>query len=127
MRKADRMKELRKFVPDAKDEDWDIHIAGKRVQVIKDTEAHGKGFIQFGTEVVSSEDNSIIALLGESPGASVSVSVALEVFKQSFPEYIDKWDAKLKEMIPSYGQSLIENSDLLYDIRKMTADNLELN
>ena len=126
MRKADRMKELRKFVPDAKDEDWDIHIAGKRVQVIKDTEVHGKGFIQFGTEVVSSEDNSVIALLGESPGASVSVSVALEVFKQSFPEYRDKWDTKLKEMIPSYGQSLIEDSDLLYDIRKMTADNLEL-
>ncbi|HBV22757.1 MAG TPA: malate dehydrogenase (quinone) [Jeotgalicoccus sp.] len=126
MRKADRMKELRKFVPDAKDEDWDIHIAGKRVQVIKDTEEHGKGFIQFGTEVVSSEDNSVIALLGESPGASVSVSVALEVFKQSFPEYIDKWDNKLKEMIPSYGQSLIEDSDLLYKIRAMTAKVLEL-
>lgn len=126
MRKADRMTELRKFVPDAKDEDWDIHIAGKRIQVIKDTEEHGKGFIQFGTEVVSSEDNSVIALLGESPGASVSVSVALEVFKQSFPEYAKKWDAKLKEMIPSYGQSLIEDSDLLYDIREMTAENLEL-
>ena len=126
MRKADRMTELRKFVPDAKDEDWDIHIAGKRVQVIKDTEEHGKGFIQFGTEVVSSEDNSVIALLGESPGASVSVSVALEVFKQSFPEYRDKWDTKLKEMIPSYGQSLIEDSELLNEIRKMTADNLEL-
>src|SRR5699024_7147249 len=86
MRKDDRMQELRRFVPDAKDEDWDLHIAGKRVQVIKDTEEHGRGFIQFGTEVVSSEDNSMIALLGESPGASVSVSVALEVFKKSFPE-----------------------------------------
>ncbi|MGE6421645.1 malate:quinone oxidoreductase, partial [Staphylococcus pasteuri] len=30
----------------------------------------GKGFIQFGTEVVNSEDHSVIALLGESPGAS---------------------------------------------------------
>lgn len=126
MRKEDRMAELRKFVPDAKDEDWDIHIAGKRVQVIKDTEEHGKGFIQFGTEVVSSEDNSVIALLGESPGASVSVSVALEVFKQSFPEYRETWDAKLKEMIPSYGQSLIEDSELLYKVREMTAKELEL-
>ena len=126
MRKEDRMAELRKFVPDAKDEDWDIHIAGKRVQVIKDTEEHGKGFIQFGTEVVSSEDNSVIALLGESPGASVSVSVALEVFKQSFPEYRETWDAKLKEMIPSYGQSLIKDSELLYKVREMTAKELEL-
>lgn len=126
MRKSDRMAELRKFVPDAKDEDWDIHIAGKRVQVIKDTEEHGKGFIQFGTEVVSSEDNTVIALLGESPGASVSVSVALEVFKQSFPEYRETWETKLKEMIPSYGQSLIENSKLLYEIREMTAKELEL-
>lgn len=126
MRKTDRMEELRKFVPDARDEDWDIHVAGKRVQVIKDTKEHGKGFIQFGTEVVSSEDNSVIALLGESPGASVSVSVVLEVFKQSFPEYAEKWDAKLKEMIPSYGQSLIEDSKLLADIRKMTARDLEL-
>lgn len=126
MRKEDRMAELRKFVPDAKDEDWDIHIAGKRVQVIKDTEEHGKGFIQFGTEVVSSEDNSVIALLGESPGASVSVSVALEVFKQSFPEYRETWDTKLKEMIPSYGQSLIKDSELLYKVREMTAKELEL-
>ena len=126
MRKDDRMQELRRFVPDAKDEDWDLHIAGKRVQVIKDTEEHGRGFIQFGTEVVSSEDNSMIALLGESPGASVSVSVALEVFKKSFPEYIEKWDAKLKEMIPSYGQSLIEDSELLLEIRQMTAADLKL-
>lgn len=126
MRKADRMKELRRFVPEAKDEDWDIHIAGKRVQVIKDTKEHGKGFIQFGTEVVSSEDNSVIALLGESPGASVSVSVVLEVFRQSFPEYTEKWETKLKEMIPSYGQSLIEDSDLLEKIRKMSSEELEL-
>ena len=126
MRKADRMKELRRFVPDAKDEDWDIHIAGKRVQVIKDTEEHGKGFIQFGTEVVSSQDNSVIALLGESPGASVSVSVVLEVFRQSFPEYTEIWETKLKEMIPSYGQSLIEDSDLLEQVRKMSAEELEL-
>lgn len=126
MRKADRMIALRKFVPDAKDEDWDIHIAGKRVQVIKDSEEHGKGYIQFGTEVVSAEDHSVTALLGESPGASVSVSVALQVFKQSFPEYADKWNVKIKEMIPSYGRSLIEDSDLLYDIREMTAEDLKL-
>lgn len=125
-RKEDRMKELRRFVPNAKDEDWDLHIAGKRVQVIKDTEEYGKGYIQFGTEVVNSEDHTVIALLGESPGASTSVSVALEVIERNFPEHIDGWEAKLKEIIPSYGESLIEDSALLQKIRKDTERVLEL-
>ncbi|MEB6214719.1 malate dehydrogenase (quinone) [Mammaliicoccus sciuri] len=126
-RKEDRMKELRRFVPDAKDEDWGIHIAGKRVQVIKDTEEHGRGFIQFGTEVVNSEDHTVIALLGESPGASTSVSVALEVIEKNFPQYMDKWESKIKEIIPSYGESLIEDTALLKKTRKQTAEALELN
>ncbi|MEB6293246.1 malate dehydrogenase (quinone) [Mammaliicoccus sciuri] len=126
-RKENRMKELRRFVPDAKDEDWDIHIAGKRVQVIKDTEEHGRGFIQFGTEVVNSEDHTVIALLGESPGASTSVSVALEVIEKNFPQYMDKWESKIKETIPSYGESLIEDTALLKKTRKQTAEALELN
>ncbi|MCJ0925222.1 malate dehydrogenase (quinone) [Mammaliicoccus sciuri] len=126
-RKEDRMKQLRRFVPDAKDEDWDIHIAGKRVQVIKDTEEHGRGFIQFGTEVVNSEDHTVIALLGESPGASTSVSVALEVIEKNFPQYMDKWESKIKEIIPSYGESLIEDTALLKKTRKQTAEALELN
>lgn len=126
MDKADRMKELRKFVPDAKDEDWDLHVAGKRVQVIKDTEEHGRGYIQFGTEVVHSEDNTVIALLGESPGASVSVSTVLEVFEKSFSGYMDKWTPKIQEIIPSYGQSLIEDSGLLQEIRESTTRDLEL-
>ncbi len=62
--KEQRMEELREFIPDAKSEDWDLVIAGQRVQVIKDTEAGGKGTLQFGTEVVSAEDGSIAALLG---------------------------------------------------------------
>ena len=126
MNKEDRMKELRRYVPNAKDEDWDLHIAGKRVQVIKDTEEHGRGFIQFGTEVVNSKVNTVIALLGESPGASTSVSVALEVFEKNFPQYIKKWEPKIKEIIPSYGESLIEDTDLLKKTRKATSKDLEL-
>ena len=38
------------FIPNAKSEDWDIVVA-QRVQVIKDTDAGGKGTLQFGTEV----------------------------------------------------------------------------
>ncbi len=82
---------------------WQLYTAGKRVQVIKDTPEHGKGFIQFGTEVVNSQDHTVIALLGESPGASTSVSVALEVLERNFPEYKTEWAPKIKKMIPSYG------------------------
>ena len=111
MTKEGCMNHLRTFYPEARDEDWELYTAG--VQVIKDTEKEGKGFIQFGTEVVNSEDHSVIALLGESPGASTSVSVALEVLEKNFPEQIGQWNAKIKEMIPSYGQSLIEDVELM--------------
>src|SRR5690606_31703635 len=43
-----RMEELREFIPTARSEDWDLVVAGQRVQVIKDTEAGGKGTLQFG-------------------------------------------------------------------------------
>ena len=83
MTKEGCMNHLRTFYPEARDEDWQLYTAGKRVQVIKDTPDHGKGYIQFGTEVVNSKDHSVIALLGESPGASTSVSVALEVLEKT--------------------------------------------
>ncbi len=64
----------------------DIVVAGQRVQVIKDTDAGGKGTLQFGTEVVSAADGSIAALLGASPGASTAVHVMLEVLEKCFPK-----------------------------------------
>ncbi|MEJ7464383.1 malate:quinone oxidoreductase, partial [Staphylococcus saprophyticus] len=74
----ERMNDLRKFVPTAKDEDWQVVVAGQRVQVIKDTEDQGKGTLQFGTEVITSEDGTLAALLGASPGASTAVAVMLD-------------------------------------------------
>ncbi|PTE76304.1 L-lactate dehydrogenase (quinone) [Staphylococcus cohnii] len=127
MTKEGCMNHLRTFYPEARDEDWQLYTAGKRVQVIKDTEEYGKGFIQFGTEVVNSEDHSVIALLGESPGASTSVSVALEVLEKNFSEYKNDWEPKIKKMIPSYGKSLIEDVDLMRKTRQQTSKDLELN
>lgn len=124
--KHQRVEELRDFIPDAEEEDWDIMIAGQRVQVIKDTEAGGKGTLQFGTEVVSAADGSIAALLGASPGASTAVSVMLEVLNKCFPQQIQQWEPKLKEMIPSYGLKLEKNPELLKEIRKTSAQALGL-
>ncbi len=118
--KEQRMEELREFIPNAKSDDWDITVAGQRVQVIKDTEAGGKGTLQFGTEVVSAADGSIAALLGASPGASTAVHVMLEVLNKCFPQHIKEWEPKIKEMIPSYGLSLAENPELLKEINATT-------
>jgi len=124
--KEQRMEELREFIPNAKSDDWDIIVAGQRVQVIKDTEAGGKGTLQFGTEVVSASDGSIAALLGASPGASTAVHVMLEVINKCFPQHIKEWEAKIKEMIPSYGLSLAENPELLKEINATTDEALRL-
>lgn len=124
--KEQRLEELRIFIPDAKAEDWDLVVAGQRVQVIKDTEAGGKGTLQFGTEVITAEDGSIAALLGASPGASTAVPVMLDVLKRCFPDHITEWEPKIKEMIPSYGMSLMNNPELLKDVHAETAETLRL-
>jgi len=124
--KEKRMEELREFIPNARSEDWDLVVAGQRVQVIKDTAAGGKGTLQFGTEVVSAADGSIAALLGASPGASTAVSVMLEVLKKCFPQQMPAWEPKLKEMIPSYGVSLAKNPKLNEEIHAATAQALGL-
>lgn len=123
--KEKRMEELREFIPNAKTEDWDLVVAGQRVQVIKDTPA-GKGTLQFGTEVISAADGSIAALLGASPGASTAVHVMLEVINRCFPQHIKEWEPKIKEMIPSYGLSLLDNPELLHNIHTSTAETLGL-
>ncbi|MEH7512566.1 malate:quinone oxidoreductase [Gottfriedia acidiceleris] len=121
-----RMEELREFIPNAKSEDWDIVVAGQRVQVIKDTPA-GKGTLQFGTEVVSAADGSIAALLGASPGASTAVHVMLEVLEKCFPGHMMEWAPKIREMIPSFGLSLEEHPELLEEIQVSTSKTLGLN
>lgn len=123
--KEQRMEELREFIPTAKAEDWDLVTAGQRVQVIKDTKG-GKGTLQFGTEVVTSADGSIAALLGASPGASTAVSVMLEMMERCFPQHINDWEPKIKEMIPSYGKALVENPELIREVHTTTDQALDL-
>ncbi|AQU80875.1 MULTISPECIES: malate:quinone oxidoreductase [Planococcus] len=120
-----RVEELREFIPTAKLADWDVVVAGQRVQVIKDTDK-GKGTLQFGTEIVTSGDGSVAALLGASPGASTAVHAMLEIFQRCFPDHVGEWEPKIKEMIPSYGISLAENPELLQEIHTSTAKALQL-
>ncbi|WP_430413171.1 malate dehydrogenase (quinone) [Kordia sp.] len=107
MSHEDRMDSLRKFVKNAKNEDWELMIAGQRVQIIKKDEFEG-GKLQFGTEVVHSKDGSITALLGASPGASTAVQIMLEVLEIAFPEEVHSDHGKklLKELVPFWKQEL---------------------
>jgi malate dehydrogenase (quinone) len=114
----DKINDLRKFIPDAKEEDWEIAIAGQRVQVIKKDAEEG-GSLEFGTEVIASKDGTIAALLGASPGASTSVSIMLELLQKCFPEKMKsfEWQLKLQEMIPTYGKHLIDDELLAIKTR----------
>jgi malate dehydrogenase (quinone) len=99
----DRMDSLRTFVKDAKNEDWEILVAGQRVQTIKRNEFEG-GSLEFGTELVSSKDGRITCLLGASPGASTSVKIMLDVVEKTFPELITSeiGQQRLNKMAPFY-------------------------
>jgi malate dehydrogenase (quinone) len=118
---------LREFFPNVKREDWREEVAGQRVQIIKKDPTHG-GILQFGTEIVSAADRSLAAMLGASPGASTAVFVMLSVLERCFPDQLKtRWSTKLKEMIPSYGQSLINDAALTRKVRSYTAEALHIN
>lgn len=123
----DRLEALREFFPEARMEDWELEIAGQRVQVIKKDPEHG-GVLEFGTEVVSAADGSIAALLGASPGASTAVSIMLELIPRCLKDKVklQAWQERLKEMIPSYGNSLAKNAALCEEVRNWTGEVLGL-
>ncbi|MHC2991487.1 malate:quinone oxidoreductase [Pontibacter sp. HJ8] len=123
----DRLGALRAYYPEAREEDWQLAVAGQRVQVIK-KDAQKGGVLEFGTEVVSGADGSLAALLGASPGASTAVSIMLNLLQRCFPDQMNTaaWQNKLKQMIPSYGESLPQNPELLQQVRAWTSEVLGL-
>lgn len=126
MTKSQRMQHLREFVKDAKEEDWDMKIAGQRVQIIKKDDKLG-GKLEFGTEVVVNANGTVASLLGASPGASTAVYAMIQVLEQCFGDRLqNEWKDKLLEMVPSYGQSLSENPELTEKIREYSKQKLEL-
>ncbi len=124
---SQRMQTLEAFIPNARAEDWQLAHAGKRVQIIKRCH-HKWGKLEFGTEIVAAEDGSLTALLGASPGASVSVKTMLNVLEKCFPHKMQSagWQDKLKAMIPSYGSSLINDASLSASVKRYTLDTLKL-
>ena len=97
---AGRLRVLRLFYPNAQEKDWKLIDGGIRVQAIKKTDG-AAGIVHFGTEVLTSADKSMSALLGASPGASVSVDIVLKVIKECFPHLITS--PHMAEIVPTYG------------------------
>jgi malate dehydrogenase (quinone) len=117
---------LRQFFPRAQQEDWREAVAGQRVQVIKPDPSR-TGVLEFGTELIGSADNSIVALLGASPGASTSAHIAVQVLEKCFGNRLaDGWLDRLKAIIPTYGIDLKQDAAACRDTRAKTAAVLRL-
>jgi malate dehydrogenase (quinone) len=121
-----RFQALREFYPEMEAKDWEMSVAGQRVQIIRKDRAH-TGKLEFGTEIVHSADSSIVALLGASPGASTAVSIMVHMLENCFHEQlVGHWVPKLKEMIPSYGHDLKTDAVLSARVRAECAETLQL-
>ncbi|HNL08419.1 MAG TPA: malate:quinone oxidoreductase, partial [Chitinophagales bacterium] len=123
----DRVDSLKAYLPTAKAEEWELLVAGQRVQIIKKNETEG-GVLEFGTEIVATADGTLAALLGASPGASTGVSIMLNLLQKCFPIAMEseEWLQKIKAIIPTFGQSLAYNSELCTQTRARTHRILEL-
>jgi len=77
---------------------------------------------------VKSADCSMVALLGASPGASTAAWIMVRVLETCFTDSLKSpdWNRKLKEIIPSWGQSLIDDAALCEKVRAETAAVLHL-
>lgn len=117
----DKMNALREFYPLAYEKDWKLASAGKRVQIIKPFKKIG-GKLEFGTEVVWSDDATLAALMGASPGASTSVYSMLNVIEKSFKGRINStiWKNTIEKMVPSYNQDLSKQPSLFNKTRLST-------
>jgi malate dehydrogenase (quinone) len=122
-----RLDSLRKFYPEAKSEDWRLEVAGQRVQIIK-KDAKSGGKLEFGTEIVAAQDGTIAALLGASPGASVSVSAMLDLIKRCFPERMasDGWSARLQQIFPAMAKDLANNAELYREVQARSNATLQI-
>jgi malate dehydrogenase (quinone) len=127
MSDADRLAALREYYPNAKAEDWRLWQAGQRVQIIKRDKEKG-GVLKLGTEIVNSQDKSIAALLGASPGASTAAPIMLDLLKRVFADKVatPAWQEKLRQIVPSYGKKLNDDPKLVAAEWAYTGEHLQL-
>ncbi len=125
---AHQFEMLKSFFPNAQRHDWKEAVAGQRVQIIK-PDKDKVGYLEFGTEIIADKDNSIVALLGASPGASTAAFITQEVLNKCFADRLteDGWLPKLRQIIPTWGIDLKTDADACRHTRAITAPVLGLN
>ena len=113
--------------------DWKEAVAGQRVETIKPHEStgwlkHEEGELEFGTELVVTEDKSLVSLLGASPGASTAAAISIDVLKKCFGNELTEsaWLPRLKTIIPTYGIDLKTDADACRRTRSETAPFLQI-
>ena len=121
-----RIESLREYVPNARPEDWELIVAGQRVQVIKPMKAPVFGTLEFGTAVINSWDGTIAGLMGASPGASIAPAVMISLIERCFGRHMGKWAPKLKELVPSYGTHLADDPALFKEVWEASQKTLKL-
>jgi malate dehydrogenase (quinone) len=123
----DRIEALQEYVPAALKGDWELKQAGQRVQIIKKDEGL-KGKLEFGTEAVVAADGSVAALLGASPGASTAAAIMFSILPKCFNKESksEAWQAKLREMSPSFGVVIDKDEARVKATRERTSKILGL-
>lgn len=113
-----RLDALKEYMPAAVDGDWNLSSGGQRVQIIK-RDSQRTGRLQFGTEVVTSEDGSLASLLGASPGASTAAATMLDVLLRCFPENLTdpEFRSNLSRVFPAFGADLTLDNQMLATVR----------
>ena len=129
--KEDRVRSLRDFYPAARSEDWRLIDAGIRVQAIKETEGKS-GIVHYGTEVITDDAKSVAALLGASPGASVSTSIAIQLIETCMPQLLaaeSEGRRRMQTLVPTYGVDIKRPGNIAqYEDASRAADEvLQLN
>ena len=90
------------------------------MQVIKKDKEEG-GVLEFGTEVVSAADGYQSLLLCWEPRPALQRlcpscwTLLKRCFRKKFSS--PEWQQKLKQMIPSFGENLGQNAELLEKVR----------
>ena len=113
-----RVENLKNMMPSADPSNWYLKDAGQRVQIIKKTNKGGS--LKFGTEIVTSSDGSLSALLGASPGASTAVSIMVKVLTRSCLFLNDKINLqkKINDLIYQSQLTYESDKDFLINIKK---------
>ena len=126
-RPEQRLQSLRAFLPQLNPDDWQLAVAGQRVQIIKQVNGHGR--LQMGTEVVSSADGSLAALLGASPGASTAVPTMLALLERCWPDRAASapWREQIASLVPGWGSGQAQDAAALATQRQRCNAVLGLN